>query len=82
MIKIIYVEYDSLTRLEITDPKNYLRKCLNNKSIIFLETCASGQNILGQVQAAIEDVVTTSSWVDIMVFIIICYHSNFKFILV
>ncbi|EDV25034.1 uncharacterized protein TRIADDRAFT_25797 [Trichoplax adhaerens] len=60
-----YIEYDSLTRLDITDPKNYLKKCLN-KNVIFLESCVSGQNILGQVQAAIEDVVATPSWVDIM----------------
>ncbi|XP_058808756.1 E3 UFM1-protein ligase 1 homolog isoform X2 [Phymastichus coffea] len=60
-----YLEYDALTRLGISDPKNFVKRHFPNEKLIKLDTVVVGPMIIDQVDANIEDVVATGSFTDI-----------------
>ncbi|XP_032239292.2 E3 UFM1-protein ligase 1 homolog [Nematostella vectensis] len=60
-----YVEYDALTRLGITDGKQFLKRRYHGNEI-FLPTCCVGERVLDQADAAIDDALSSGTWVDIM----------------
>lgn len=62
------VEYDTLSRLGIDNPKGYItRRYGSRDDVIQLESCCVGQMIVMEVEAALEEVQTSGGWVDIMV---------------
>lgn len=61
-----YLEYDSLNRLGISDPKKYAKKLLKNDNLLFLSTCCCGAPLEDQIEAAIEEALSTEAWVDVM----------------
>ena len=64
---IMFPEYDSLLRLGITDPKAFIKKRYRTEPIVYLSTCCAGRGIQEQIEASIEEALSNSSWVDIMV---------------
>ncbi|XP_039305395.1 E3 UFM1-protein ligase 1 homolog [Solenopsis invicta] len=60
-----YLEYDTLTRLGILDPSNFIKRHFPNENIVFLKSVAVGTVIIDQVDANIEEVVATGSFVDL-----------------
>lgn len=60
-----YLEYDALTRLGISDPLNFIKRHFQNETIIFLKSVAAGTIITDQVDANIDEIVATGSFIDI-----------------
>ncbi|CAB3366774.1 Hypothetical predicted protein [Cloeon dipterum] len=61
-----YLEYSSLTRLGISDAQGFIKRNFPNEKILYLPSCAVGPLLFDQVEASIEDAVSTSSWIDLM----------------
>lgn len=61
-----YLEYDALTRLGLPDPKSYCRKRFKDTTLLCLSSCCVGNDILEQIEAAIEEALSSHSWVEIM----------------
>lgn len=62
-----YLEYDAISRLGIDSPLEYLtRRYCNQTKLLHLETCCVGQLVQTRVEAALEEVQSSNSWVDIM----------------
>ncbi|KAJ8315850.1 hypothetical protein KUTeg_008000 [Tegillarca granosa] len=61
-----YLEYDSLTRLGITDPKSFIKKRFKSEPITYLSTCCAGSALKEQMEASAEDALQSDSWVDIL----------------
>nr|CAD7414057.1 unnamed protein product [Timema poppensis] len=62
-----YLEYDALSRLGISDPKTFVSKHFPGEKLLLLSTCAVGKQLFEQVEASVEEAVTTGSWIDVMV---------------
>ncbi|XP_011644685.1 E3 UFM1-protein ligase 1 homolog [Pogonomyrmex barbatus] len=60
-----YLEYDGLTRLGISDPSGFIKRHFPNENMVFLKSVAVGTVITDQVDANIEEVVATGSFVDL-----------------
>ncbi|KAL5009741.1 hypothetical protein ScPMuIL_012046 [Solemya velum] len=61
-----YLEYDAMNRLGITDPKGFIKKRYKSEKPIFLSTCCSGRAIQDQIEASVEEALSTGAWTDIM----------------
>lgn len=61
-----YLEYDSLLRLGITDPKGFIKKRYKSESIVYLSTCCAGRGLQEHIEASVEEALSDGSWVDIM----------------
>ncbi|KAL0116715.1 hypothetical protein PUN28_009966 [Cardiocondyla obscurior] len=64
-----YLEYDALTRLGISDPSGFVKRHFLNENIVFLKSVAAGTVITDQVDANIDEVVATGSFVDLCFFL-------------
>ncbi|XP_040284715.1 E3 UFM1-protein ligase 1 isoform X1 [Bufo bufo] len=60
-----YLEYDSLSRLGIPDPIGYIRKKYKSAPLIYLKSVCVGQSIVDQVEASVEEAISSGSWLDI-----------------
>ncbi|CAB0028617.1 unnamed protein product [Trichogramma brassicae] len=60
-----YLEYDAMSRLGISDPKNFVKRHFPDENLIYLDSVAVGSIIIDQVNANIEEVVATGSFTDI-----------------
>ncbi|KYN36004.1 E3 UFM1-protein ligase 1 like protein [Trachymyrmex septentrionalis] len=60
-----YLEYDALTRLGISDPSGFVKRHFPNENMVFLKSVAVGTVITDQVDANIEEVVATGSFIDL-----------------
>ncbi|XP_034939101.1 E3 UFM1-protein ligase 1 homolog isoform X1 [Chelonus insularis] len=60
-----YIEYDALIRLGISEPKNYIKRHFSQNTFVLLRTVAVGTAIIDQIDANIEEVIATNSFVDI-----------------
>ncbi|KAK3742853.1 hypothetical protein QZH41_015373, partial [Actinostola sp. cb2023] len=60
-----YIEYDALTRLGITDGKQFLKRRYHNNEL-FLPTCCVGQLLQDNVHATIDEGLSTTGWIDVM----------------
>ncbi|XP_011865075.1 PREDICTED: E3 UFM1-protein ligase 1 homolog [Vollenhovia emeryi] len=60
-----YLEYDALARLGISDPSGFVKRHFPNESMVFLKSVAVGTVVTDQVDANIEEVVATGSFVDL-----------------
>lgn len=60
-----YLEYDSLIRLGITDYNTYLRKQVSNEETFSLNSCMVSKRIIEQLEAAIDECISSKSYVDV-----------------
>ncbi|XP_012221888.1 E3 UFM1-protein ligase 1 homolog [Linepithema humile] len=60
-----YLEYDALTRLGISDPSGFVKRHFPKENMIFLKSVAVGTVVMDQVDANIEEIIATGSFVDI-----------------
>ncbi|XP_033740513.1 E3 UFM1-protein ligase 1-like [Pecten maximus] len=61
-----YLEYDSLSRLGISDPKGFIKKRFKSEPLTYLSTCCAGVGIKEQIEASVEEALQDNSWVNIM----------------
>ncbi|KAK3097920.1 hypothetical protein FSP39_014469 [Pinctada imbricata] len=61
-----YLEYDSMVRLGITDPKAFIKKRFKTEPLTYLGTCCAGVGIKDQIEASVEEALAENSWADIM----------------
>ena len=62
-----FIEYDNLSRLGITDSQSYLKRRFKNKSIVYLKTCCAGPLVVDNLEAAIDEALSSGTWLDVMV---------------
>lgn len=62
-----FSEYDALSRLGITDGRQFLKKRFQKSKVQFLPTCCVGESLQDQVEASIDEALSTAEWVDILV---------------
>ncbi|KAF7995985.1 hypothetical protein HCN44_008740 [Aphidius gifuensis] len=60
-----YLEYDTSTRLGISDSKNYIIRYFSQDELTLLDTVAIGPSIINQIGANIEDVIARNPFIDI-----------------
>lgn len=60
-----YLEYDALSRLGISDPRNFVKRHFPNENLTLLDTVAVGSTILDQVDANIDETLATETFMDI-----------------
>lgn len=66
-ILFILVDYEAMNSVGITDPISYISRMQLGKELIPLTTCSIGPKILDDVSAAIEESMSSGTWIDIMV---------------
>jgi len=64
---VCVAEYDSLSRLGITDPKVFIKKRFKSELLSYLDTCCVGSGIKEQIEASVDEALRANSWMDIMV---------------
>lgn len=64
-----HTEYDALSRMGIDDPKGFVEKRYgeSDTKVTLLVTCAVGEAVVTEVEAAVEEAQSSGSWIDIMV---------------
>uniref|UniRef100_A0A4W3J100 E3 UFM1-protein ligase 1 n=1 Tax=Callorhinchus milii TaxID=7868 RepID=A0A4W3J100_CALMI len=60
-----YLEYDTLSRLGIPDPINYIKKRYKSTPLTYLKATCVGHVIVDQVEASVEEALRSDTWVDI-----------------
>uniref|UniRef100_UPI0037E82F7C E3 UFM1-protein ligase 1 n=1 Tax=Semicossyphus pulcher TaxID=241346 RepID=UPI0037E82F7C len=60
-----YLEFDALVRLGIPDPPSYIKKRFKSNKLLFLRAACVGQTLVDQVEASVEEAVSSSTWTDI-----------------
>uniref|UniRef100_UPI00398EE0A2 E3 UFM1-protein ligase 1 isoform X2 n=1 Tax=Pristiophorus japonicus TaxID=55135 RepID=UPI00398EE0A2 len=60
-----YLEFDTLCRLGIPDPMNYIKKRYKSASMTTLKAICVGHTIVDQVEASVEEAIRSGTWVDI-----------------
>ncbi|XP_078398407.1 E3 UFM1-protein ligase 1 isoform X2 [Cetorhinus maximus] len=60
-----YLEFDTLYRLGIPDPVNYIKKRYKSASMTTLKAVCVGRTIVDQVEASVEEAIRSGTWVDI-----------------
>lgn len=59
-----YIEYSTLTRLGISEPQVFVKKHFKQDKLLLLPTCAVGNDLLSRVEAAVDDVITSCSFIN------------------
>lgn len=60
-----YLEYDAVSRLGVSDPKQFIKRIFANESITFLSKCCLGHTILDQIESALDECISSSSYLDV-----------------
>lgn len=60
-----YLEFDALVRLGIPDPSSYIKKRYKSNKLLFLRAACVGQALVDQVEASVEEAVSSATWTDI-----------------
>ncbi|XP_021561652.1 E3 UFM1-protein ligase 1 isoform X2 [Carlito syrichta] len=60
-----YLEFDALSRLGIPDAVNYIKKRYKTTQLLFLKAACIGQGLVDQVEASVEEAISSGTWVDI-----------------
>ncbi|NXB51625.1 UFL1 ligase, partial [Leucopsar rothschildi] len=60
-----YLEFDALYRLGIPDPAGYIKKRYKSAQLLLLRAACVGQEIVDQVEASVEEAITSGSWIDV-----------------
>ena len=63
----LFAEYDALSRLGISDGRQFLKRRFQKLPVQFLPTCCVGESLQDQVEAAVDEALTSGEWVDIVV---------------
>ena len=71
------LEYDALSRLGITDGRQFLKRRFHKLPVKFLPTCCVGESLQGQVEAAIDEALSSGEWIDILVSVLITLDFSF-----
>ncbi|XP_044530150.1 E3 UFM1-protein ligase 1 [Gracilinanus agilis] len=61
-----YLEFDALSRLGIPDAVSYIKKRYKTAQLLFLKAACVGQGIVDQVEASVDEAISSGSWVDIL----------------
>ncbi|XP_078504358.1 E3 UFM1-protein ligase 1 [Lissotriton helveticus] len=61
-----YLEFDAVTRLGIPNAVNYIRKRYKSAQLLFLKAACVGREIVDQVEASVEEAISSGTWVDIL----------------
>lgn len=61
-----YFEYDTLQRLGIGDPKDFIKRKYKNEHLTFLSTCCIGTGLKEQVEASVDEAMSNGTWIDIL----------------
>ena len=61
------LEYDALSRLGITDGRQFLKRRFQKLPVKFLPTCCVGESLQDQVEAAIDEALSSGEWIDVLV---------------
>uniref|UniRef100_A0A8C9NXA1 E3 UFM1-protein ligase 1 n=1 Tax=Spermophilus dauricus TaxID=99837 RepID=A0A8C9NXA1_SPEDA len=62
-----YLEFDALSRLGIPDAVSYIKKRYKTTQLLFLKAACVGQGLVDQVEASVEEAISSGTWVDISV---------------
>ncbi|XP_053448110.1 E3 UFM1-protein ligase 1 [Nycticebus coucang] len=60
-----YLEFDALSRLGIPDAVSYIKKRYKTTQLLFLKAACVGQGLVDQVEASVEEAISSGTWVDI-----------------
>ncbi|XP_006865914.1 PREDICTED: E3 UFM1-protein ligase 1 [Chrysochloris asiatica] len=60
-----YLEFDALSRLGILDAVSYIKKRYKSAQLLFLKAACVGQELVDQVEASVEEAISSGTWVDI-----------------
>ncbi|XP_060023756.1 E3 UFM1-protein ligase 1 isoform X2 [Lagenorhynchus albirostris] len=60
-----YLEFDALSRLGIPDAVSYIKKRYKTTQLLFLKAACVGQELVDQVEASVEEAISSGTWVDI-----------------
>ncbi|XP_058163147.1 E3 UFM1-protein ligase 1 [Dasypus novemcinctus] len=60
-----YLEFDALSRLGIPDAVTYIKKRYKTTQLLFLKAACVGQELVDQVEASVEEAISSGTWVDI-----------------
>uniref|UniRef100_A0A8B9Q6V7 E3 UFM1-protein ligase 1 n=1 Tax=Apteryx owenii TaxID=8824 RepID=A0A8B9Q6V7_APTOW len=60
-----YLEFDTLYRLGIPDPAGYIKKRYKSTQLLFLRAACVGQEIVDQVEASVEEAISSGNWIDV-----------------
>uniref|UniRef100_A0A4W4EIL1 E3 UFM1-protein ligase 1 n=1 Tax=Electrophorus electricus TaxID=8005 RepID=A0A4W4EIL1_ELEEL len=60
-----YLEFDALSRLGIPDPASYIKKRFKSHKLLFLRAACVDSAIVDQLEASVEEAVTTATLVDL-----------------
>ncbi|KAF7649689.1 hypothetical protein LDENG_00137600 [Lucifuga dentata] len=60
-----YLEFDALIRLGIPDPPSYIKKRFKSSGLLFLRAACVGKLLVDQVEASVEEAVSSATWTDI-----------------
>uniref|UniRef100_A0A1A8QAT5 E3 UFM1-protein ligase 1 n=1 Tax=Nothobranchius rachovii TaxID=451742 RepID=A0A1A8QAT5_9TELE len=60
-----YLEFNALLRLGIPDPPGYIRKRFKSSKLLFLRAACVGQALVDQVEASVEEAVSSATWTDL-----------------
>lgn len=63
----LYLEFDALSRLGIPDAVSYVKKRYKTTQLLFLKAACVGQGLVDQVEASVEEAISSGTWVDIAV---------------
>ena len=63
----VFLEFDALSRLGIPDAVSYIKKRYRNAQLLFLKAACVGQGLVDQVEASVEEAISSGTWVDIAV---------------
>lgn len=61
-----YLKFNALSRLGISDHAAFIKRNFGNVNLMTLDSCAVGPVIFDQVDAAIDDVISTGTFIDLM----------------
>lgn len=54
-------------RLGIPDPAGYIKKRYKSTQLLFLRAACVGQEIVDQVEASVEEAISSGNWIDVAV---------------
>ncbi|XP_024615094.1 E3 UFM1-protein ligase 1 [Neophocaena asiaeorientalis asiaeorientalis] len=60
-----YLEFDALSRLGIPDAVSYIKKRYKTTQLLFLKAACVGQELVDQMEASVEEAISSGTWVDI-----------------
>lgn len=63
----MFSEFEALTRLGIPDPINYIKKRFKSSKLLFLKSACVGQALVDQLEASVEEAVSSATWTDLQV---------------